>query len=115
MRVYTTPAVKELDPDTRLTDTVFTRAAQEPNAVMFRRLVDGAWRDVTCAEFHRDVMGVAKALIAAGINHGDRVALMSRTRYEWTVIDYAIWTIGGVTVPIFDTSSEEQVEWILRD
>src|SRR5690606_30367289 len=82
---------------------------------MFRRLVDGAWRDVTCAEFHRDVMGVAKALIAAGINHGDRVALMSRTRYEWTVIDYAIWTIGGVTVPIFDTSSEEQVEWILRD
>ncbi|MGV2386685.1 MAG UNVERIFIED_CONTAM: AMP-binding protein, partial [Thermobifida fusca] len=115
MREYTTPAVKELDPDTRLTDTVFTRAAQEPNAVMFRRLVDGAWRDVTCAEFPRDVMGVAKALIAAGINHGDRVALMSRTRYEWTVIDYAIWTIGGVTVPIFDTSSEEQVEWILRD
>jgi len=115
VREYTTPAVKELDPDTRLTDTVFTRAAQEPNAVMFRRLVDGAWRDVTCAEFHRDVMGVAKALIAAGINHGDRVALMSRTRYEWTVIDYAIWTIGGVTVPIFDTSSEEQVEWILRD
>jgi len=115
VREYTTPAVTELPPDTRLTDTVFVRAAEEPDAVMFRRLDNGQWRDVTCAEFHRDVMGIAKALIAKGIEHGDRVALMSRTRYEWTVIDYAIWTVGGVSVPIFDSSSEEQVQWILGD
>ncbi len=63
MREYTTPAVTELPPDTRLTDTVFVRAAEEPDAVMFRRLDNGQWRDVTCAEFHRDVMGIAKALI----------------------------------------------------
>jgi len=115
VREYTSPAVTELPPDARLTNTVFTRAAEEPDAVMFRRLEDGQWRDVTCAEFHRDVVRIAKGLIAAGIEHGDRVALMSRTRYEWTVIDYAIWTIGGVTVPIFDSSSEEQVHWILSD
>src|SRR5699024_5108941 len=64
---------------------------------------------------HGDVAAYAKALIDAGIEHGDRVALLSRTRYEWTVIDYALWSIGAVTVPIFETSSAEQIEWILSD
>ncbi len=58
---------------------------------------------------------LARGLIAAGIAAGDRVALMSRTRYEWTVLDYAIWTAGATTVPIYETSSAEQVEWILTD
>ncbi|MEY9213079.1 long-chain fatty acid--CoA ligase [Thermobifida halotolerans] len=115
MREYTSPAKGDLPPDTRLTNTVFARAAEEPEAVMFRRQENGQWRDVTCARFRDDVVDVAKALIAAGIEHGDRVALMSRTRYEWTVIDYAVWTVGGVTVPIYDSSSEEQVHWILSD
>src|SRR5699024_2274152 len=64
---------------------------------------------------HGDVAAYAKALINAGVGHGDRVALLSRTRYEWTVIDYAIWSIGGVTVPIYETSSPEQIEWILSN
>ena len=74
-----------------------------------------AWRDVTTAEFRTDVAALAKGLIAAGIGAGDRVALLSRTRYEWTVADYAIWSAGAVTVPIYETSSAEQVEWILGD
>jgi long-chain acyl-CoA synthetase len=71
--------------------------------------------DVTCAEFLADVSAVAKGLIAAGIETGDRVALISKTRYEWTLADYAIWFAGAVTVPVYETSSAEQIAWILRD
>ena len=70
---------------------------------------------MTASQFRDEVVALAKGLIAAGIEPGDRVALMSRTRYEWTLIDYAIWTAGAVTVPIYETSSAEQVEWILAD
>ncbi|MCY9784773.1 AMP-dependent synthetase/ligase [Nocardiopsis sp. EMB25] len=115
MREYSSPAKAEISDDARLTDTLYARAASEPNAVAARRLESGQWRDVTVAELHGDITAYAKALINAGIEHGDRVALMSRTRYEWTVVDYAIWSIGGVTVPIYETSSAEQVEWILSN
>ncbi|PSK90568.1 long-chain acyl-CoA synthetase [Murinocardiopsis flavida] len=113
MREYSRPVKVEISTDAHLTDTVFARAAEEPGAVMMRRQESGQWRDVTCKEFGDDVVAVAKALIAAGIEHGDRVGLMSRTRYEWTVIDYALWAVGAVVVPIYETSSAEQVEWIL--
>nr|WP_218902348.1 long-chain fatty acid--CoA ligase [Streptomonospora nanhaiensis] len=101
--------------ESRLPDTLFTRAEKEPGAVALRRQEAGQWRDVTCARFRDDVVAIAKALIAAGVQHGDRVGLMSRTRYEWTTIDYAIWSVGGVTVPIYESSSEEQIAWILGD
>ncbi|WP_046471017.1 AMP-dependent synthetase/ligase [Allosalinactinospora lopnorensis] len=113
MREYTRPVKVEISQNARLTDTVFARATEEPTAVALRRQESGQWRDVTCKEFRDDVAAIAKALIAAGIEHGDRVGLMSRTRYEWTTIDYAIWAVGGITVPIYETSSEDQVEWIL--
>src|SRR5580704_15053308 len=74
---------------------------------------DGGWQDVTARAFRDEVLPLAKGLIAAGIQPGDRVALLSRTRYEWTLIDYAIWAAGAVTVPIYETSSAEQVQWIL--
>jgi long-chain acyl-CoA synthetase len=83
--------------------------------VMRRTAGGGRWDDVTAAEFRDQVAALAKGLIAAGISPGDRVALMSRTRYEWTLVDYAIWTAGAITVPVYDTSSAEQVEWILSD
>ena len=70
---------------------------------------------MTCREFRDEVIAVARGLIAAGIQPGARVALMSRTRYEWTLLDYAIWAAGGVTVPIYETSSAEQAAWILAD
>ena len=73
------------------------------------------WTDVTAAEFLAEVSAVAKGLIAAGVEVGDRVALLSKTRYEWTLLDYAIWFAGAVTVPIYETSSAEQIGWILQD
>jgi long-chain acyl-CoA synthetase len=115
VREYSSPVKVEIADDARLTDTLYARAASEPDAIAARRQESGQWRDVTVAELHGDVAAYAKALINAGIEHGDRVALMSRTRYEWTVVDYAIWSIGAVTVPVYETSSAEQIEWILSD
>jgi len=116
LREYSIPAMVDVPPGASLADVVFTRAAQDPHAVVMRRRTgDGRWDDVTARQFHDEVAPLAKALIAAGVEPGDRVALMSRTRYEWTLIDYAIWAAGGVTVPVYETSSAEQVEWILSD
>src|SRR5262245_34502213 len=118
MREYSTPAAVDVPPSAGLTDVVFERAARDPGAVVMRRkraAGDGGWQDVTARQFADDVTALAKGLMAAGIAAGDRVALMSRTRYEWTVADYAIWSAGASTVPIYETSSAEQVEWILAD
>lgn len=115
MREYSVPVLVDVPASAGLADTVFRRAEQEPGAVVMRRKVGDGWPVVTAAEFRDQVAAVAKGLIAAGIGHGDRVALMSRTRYEWTLVDYAIWAAGAVTVPIYETSSVEQVSWILED
>jgi long-chain acyl-CoA synthetase len=116
LREYSIPALVDIPASASLTDVVFTRAAQEPHAVVMRRRTDeGRWEDVTAAQFCDQVTALAKGLIAAGIRPGDRVSLMSRTRYEWTLIDYAIWAAGAVTVPIYETSSAEQIEWMLSD
>ncbi|OZD61194.1 long-chain fatty acid--CoA ligase [Rhodococcus sp. 05-340-1] len=115
MREFTVAAKYAIADTDSAVDTVFARARTSPDAVVFRRLSDGQWIDVTAAEFERLVVGVARGLIAAGIAQGDRVALMSSTRFEWSVLDYAIWAAGGVTVPIYETSSAGQVEWILED
>src|SRR5215470_10544532 len=118
MREYSTPASVDIPPSASLTDVVFERAASDPGRVVIRRkgaAGDAGWQDVTARQFADDVTALAKGLMATGIAEGDRVALMSRTRYEWTVIDYAIWAAGATTVPIYETSSAEQVEWILTD
>ena len=118
MQEYSIPAVVEIAPSASLADVVFERADREPEAVIMRRQADGGgppWREVTAAQFRGEVAALAKGLIAAGIGAGDRVALLSRTRYEWTLADYAILAAGAVTVPIYETSSAEQVEWILSD
>ncbi|HEU4998238.1 MAG TPA: AMP-dependent synthetase/ligase [Lapillicoccus sp.] len=98
-----------------LAQTVVVNARAVPDKVVFSTRATGGWRDVTAAEFADDVARLAKGLVAAGIGVGDRVGLMSRTRYEWTLADYAIWTAGAVTVPIYETSSPDQVGWILED
>src|SRR6516165_12741525 len=120
MREYSTPATVEVPQSAGLTDVVFERAAREPGTVIMRRrrgsgAGDGGWQDVTARQFADDVTALAKGLMAAGVAAGHRVALMSRTRYEWTVADYAIWSAGAATVPIYETSSAEQVEWILAN
>ncbi|WP_290512084.1 long-chain fatty acid--CoA ligase [Aeromicrobium sp.] len=98
-----------------LTDDVLDRLPAHADEVALGRWIDGAWLDVTLGAFHHDITTVAKGLLAAGICSGDRVVLLSKTRYEWTVCDYAIWWVGAVTVPIYETSSPSQVAWILSD
>jgi long-chain acyl-CoA synthetase len=127
MREYSTPVVVDVPASARLTDTVFERAEQDPGLVVLRRKASlapsratpaggqAAWLDVTARQFRDEVAALAKGFMAAGIGEGDRVALLSRTRYEWTVVDYALWAAGAVTVPVYETSSAEQVEWILND
>ncbi|MCD0450979.1 AMP-dependent synthetase/ligase [Actinocorallia sp. API 0066] len=115
MREYTAPALVEVPSSTTTTDTVFERAARDPRQTAFRRRLPGGWRPVTIGEFRDEVVSIAKGLIAKGVKPGDRVGLLSRNRYEWTVIDYAIWTAGAVTVPVYETSSVEQITWILSD
>ncbi|MEQ7846476.1 AMP-dependent synthetase/ligase [Nocardioides kribbensis] len=117
MREFSTPLTIEVPATGNLTDDVVRNAAEAPDAVVFSRPApDGSgWADVTAATFLAEVRGVAKGLVAAGIEAGDRVALISKTRYEWTLLDYAIWFAGAVTVPVYETSSEEQVAWILHD
>ena len=119
MREFSIPALAVIPATANLAQAVFRRAAEQPQAAIMRRPgpsgPSGSWLDVTASQFAREVVAVAKGLVAAGIRPGDRVALMSHTRYEWTLIDYAIWTAGAVTVPVYETSSAEQAEWILND
>jgi long-chain acyl-CoA synthetase len=98
-----------------LVEPVIENARDFPNTVVLIKRHGSTWLDVTAAAFLAEVQAVAKGLIAKGIEPGQRVGLMSRTRYEWTLADYAIWYAGAVTVPIYETSSAEQVQWILSD
>ncbi|CCH28959.1 long-chain fatty acid--CoA ligase [Actinosynnema sp. NPDC047251] len=115
MREFSVPATATVAAEENLTDMVRANAERFGNAVSFRRRVDGTWVDVTARDFAAQVLAVAKGLIASGLRAGDRVGLMSKTRYEWTLLDFAIWHAGGVVVPIYETSAAEQVEWILSD
>ncbi|MTE18689.1 AMP-binding protein [Streptomyces sp. TRM43335] len=116
MREFSLPALYEVPADGNLTDLVRRNAVQHPDVpVIARKDSDGTWRDLTSREFLAEVRAAAKGLIAAGIRPGDRIGLMSRTRYEWTLLDFAIWSAGAVTVPIYETSSPEQIQWILGD
>jgi long-chain acyl-CoA synthetase len=115
VREYSAPLNVEIPSTGNLTDDVVSNAAEAPTAVAFSRRTDDGWRDVTAAEFLAEVRTVAKGLVAAGIGVGDRVALISKTRYEWTLVDYAIWFAGAITVPVYETSSPDQIEWILSD
>ncbi|MFF3945318.1 AMP-dependent synthetase/ligase [Streptomyces sp. NPDC001902] len=116
MREFSLPALYEVPADGNLTDLIRRNAAQHPDvAVIARKTVTGDWADVTSTTFLAEVRAAAKGLIASGVQPGDRVALISRTRYEWTLFDFAIWSAGAVTVPVYETSSAEQIEWILGD
>ena len=115
MREHHEPALVPVPQSVRLTDDVVRHAAEAPDGVALSRRVGGAWVPVTAARFAEEVRAVARGLVATGVAPGDRVGIMSRTRYEWTVADYAVWWAGAVVVPIYETSSAEQVEWILSD
>ncbi|MFF2039208.1 AMP-dependent synthetase/ligase [Kitasatospora sp. NPDC058170] len=112
---FSLPALYQVPSGGNLSDLVHQNAERHPDVVVVSRKVDGQWQELTAAQFLVEVHAAAKGLIAAGIEPGDRVGIMSRTRYEWTLLDFAIWSAGAITVPVYETSSPEQVEWILGD
>ena len=115
MREFSTPLTVEIPVTGNLTDAVVGHARDAAESVMFSRPGADGWEDVTAAQVLAEVSAVDKGLIAAGVEPGDRVALISKTRYEWTLFDYAIWFAGAVTVPVYETSSADQISWILQD
>jgi long-chain acyl-CoA synthetase len=115
MNQITIPALVPPATTGNLTNLIADRALMEPQRILVSRPMGNGWQPVTAKDYEEEIKSVAKGLIASGIKFGDRVAIMAKTRYEWTVLDFAIWYAGAVPVPIYETSSAEQVEWILTD
>src|SRR3954464_3460040 len=115
VREFSVPATTDVGPDEAIPDLLATNVAEHGSEVGMRVHRGGQWHDVTWREFGDHVAGVAKGLIAGGVGPGDRVALQARTRYEWTVCDFAIWTAGAVTVPVYETPSAARVAGALAD
>jgi long-chain acyl-CoA synthetase len=115
MNEVTIPALVPAATEGNLTNLIAERAWFEPERITMSRPLGDGWQQLTAREVESDVRAAAKGLIAAGVHAGDRVAIMARTRYEWTILDFASWFAGAVVVPIYETSSPEQVDWILND
>ncbi len=115
MNEITIPAIIPTAVAGNLTNLIAERAWFEPERIIVSRPLGDGWQAVTAKDYEAEIRSVAKGLIASGIAFGDRVAIMAKTRYEWTVLDFAIWYAGAVPVPIYETSSAEQVDWILTD
>ncbi|MEU6187810.1 long-chain fatty acid--CoA ligase [Nocardia sp. NPDC047038] len=115
MREFGLPALYQVPAEANLTDLIERNAERYPDLTVISRKVGGRWQDVTAAQFRAAAWATAKGLIANGIQAGDRVAIMSRTRYEWTLLDFAIWYASAISVPVYETSSSEQVQWIVSD
>ncbi|CDO06461.1 long-chain fatty acid--CoA ligase [Mycolicibacterium cosmeticum] len=115
MREYSVAATFQIGESDTAVDAVYAHERQDPDHVIFQRQVDGRWTDVTCAQAAEQIRSTALGLIAEGVQPGDRVAILSATRYEWPIIDFAILSTGAVTVPIYETSSAEQIRHVLAD
>lgn len=115
MNQFDAPALVPTDPDANATDLLAERVEIAPDAVLFSRPKDGGWTPVTTREFYDEVIALSKGFVAAGIQPGDKIGLMCKTRYEWTLIDFAMWFAGGVLVPVYETSSPTQISWNLSD
>ncbi|MBO0882249.1 MAG: AMP-binding protein, partial [Mycobacterium sp.] len=115
MREFSVPAPFTVGERDNVVAAVFEHERDDPDTVIFQRLRGGTWTDVTCAAAAAQIRSAASGLIALGVQAGDRVAIFSATRYEWIILDFAILSVGAVTVPIYETSSAEQVRWVLQD
>jgi long-chain acyl-CoA synthetase len=112
---YSVPAQFSVGEHDNIAAMVFEHERDDPSFVIFQRQIDGVWTDVTCAEAAGQVRSAALGLISLGVQAGDRVSIFSATRYEWAILDLAILSVGAVTVPIYETSSAEQVRWVLQN
>jgi len=115
MNEVTNPAIIPAATAGNLTNLISERSWFEPERITMSRPLGDGWQPMTARQVEEEIRSTAKGLVAAGIQIGDRVAIMARTRYEWTILDFAIWYAGGCVVPIYETSSAEQVDWILND
>ncbi|MEY4301300.1 MAG: hypothetical protein RJA30_451 [Actinomycetota bacterium] len=117
MKAYDLPSLIDSDPSENITDLLLQRAAKTPGLALFGiQSADGeSWADLSASEFLSQVRALAKGFIAAGVQTGQRVAIMSHTSYDWTLVDFALWFAGAVSVPIYETSSPSQMAWILSD
>lgn len=112
---FSTPAIVPADPEANIADLLVERARTTPDQVLFGIPDGDGWRDVTAAEFERQVIALAKGFVAAGVQPGDRIGFLAKTTYEWTLVDFALFYAGAVMVPVYETSSPSQVQWILSD
>jgi long-chain acyl-CoA synthetase len=115
VREYSVPARFSVGERDNIAAAVFEHERDDPSQVIFQRQIDGVWTDVTCAEAAEQIRSAALGLISLGVQAGDRVSIFSATCYEWAILDFAILSVGAVTVPIYETSSAEQVRWVLQD
>src|SRR6478609_10382410 len=117
MTEHVSPSLVEVSPRATISTLLLDRVARSGSATLIERrhTPDGPWTPMTAQEFSDDVLAVARGLVARGVAAGDHVAIMSRTRYEWTLLDFATWAVGAVPVPVYETSSAEQVHWICSD
>ena len=116
VKQFDVPAIVEADPEANATDLLINRVKATPNSALFALpTADGGWKDLTSSEFLGQVTALAKGFVAAGIQPGDKIGLMCKTRYEWTLIDFAAWFAGAVLVPIYETSAPSQILWNLED
>jgi long-chain acyl-CoA synthetase len=116
VREYSVPVLVDVPRDANIADLVVEQAQKASNPALFsRKDSSGAWRDIRATEFLADVTRLAKGLISSGVQPGQRVGIMARTRYEWSLVDFAVWFAGAVSVPIYETSSPSQIAWILGD
>jgi long-chain acyl-CoA synthetase len=112
---FEVPAIVPADPEANVTDLLVQRVAATPDLALFAVPDGEGWRDITAAEFQRQVIALAKGFVAAGIDPGDKVGFIARTTYEWTLVDFALFYAGAVMVPIYETSSSAQIQWNLAD
>ena len=116
MKEFVVPAVVTADPDANASDLLVDRVALTPEGALFSLpTADGGWSDVTAREFHEQVVALAKGFVAAGVEPGDKIGFMCKVRYEWTLVDFAAWFAGAVLVPIYETSSPSQIQYILEN
>lgn len=109
------PAIVPADPEANITDLLVQRVQKTPNLALFSVPDGEGWRDITAAAFQAEVIALAKGFVAAGIQPGEKVGFIARTTYEWSLIDFALFYAGAVMVPVYETSSPSQIQWIMED
>ena len=115
MKTFSEPLAAESDPNSNVTDFLERIATEDPNHELFSIQNNDTWQNLTARQFHEEVKAIAKGLIATGVKPGEKLGLLSRTRYEWTLLDFAMMYAGAISVPIYESSSPEQIKWVLGD